>query len=626
MLALVLLAAALAFAGPLAAYDLWWHLKAGRLIVESGRFPHADPFSFTATGSPWVYHSWLGGVLLSSLWRAGGPTALVALRCLVTAAALGGAWLLARRRGVGPGLAAVLALAAALQLRVRALARPYLFSFVLFVLFTGLLDRTTRPRPGEPGEPEPTARAWLWGARGRLLLLPALTLLWANVHAGFLAGFLVLGAYGVGELVRLRAGRPGRLTVQLLVRRPEGARFRAMFAAGVLSVGASLGNPYGAAPLLYPFRLMGLERIRGIEEWQGAPLTGEFAVFWALLGAGALVLCGSAVRAWRSGRTGERAGRLAGDILLFGGFSVLALRGVRHVAWPLLLTPAILGHHLRAWLPRRGAEERPGRRYGAAAWGLAVVIAAMPLVRGRPLSGVSEKRLPVAASEFIADAGLQERAWHSYEWGGYLIWRFWPRRRVYIDGRCLVYGDRVLERYLRVQNGTEGWRRVLREDEVDMILLHYRDDGGEHFFREGEWRCVYWDDTAVIALRRAVARAHPELPDLTLTNPLVFEHSLSRASPRELLRELDAVLRRAPRSWTAHAFRARCLVRIGRSSGRDSDLKRALRTARKAVELNDKAAEPWRSLSEAADALGMRETAAAAAGRARRLSGPEPGG
>ena len=40
LLLLAVVAAVPAFLGPLAAYDVWWHVKAGRMILESGGVPH----------------------------------------------------------------------------------------------------------------------------------------------------------------------------------------------------------------------------------------------------------------------------------------------------------------------------------------------------------------------------------------------------------------------------------------------------------------------------------------------------------------------------------------------------------------------------------------------------------
>ncbi|MCD6416638.1 MAG: hypothetical protein J7M08_08080, partial [Planctomycetes bacterium] len=145
---LTLIAVFLAFLGPLVAYDVWWHMKAGELILRTGAVPHVDPFSFTAGGNPWVYHSWLAGVIFRMAEMAGGLGAVVALRSLLLAASLMICWATARRRGVSPALASVLTLVVCLQLRTRALARPYLFSFVFFAVFAMLLRGAVGPPAG----------------------------------------------------------------------------------------------------------------------------------------------------------------------------------------------------------------------------------------------------------------------------------------------------------------------------------------------------------------------------------------------------------------------------------------------------------------------------------------------
>ena len=53
--------------------DYFWHVTAGRLMVQSGSVPSIDPFSFTWFGQPWTPHEWLGEVLIYatvSTWAA----------------------------------------------------------------------------------------------------------------------------------------------------------------------------------------------------------------------------------------------------------------------------------------------------------------------------------------------------------------------------------------------------------------------------------------------------------------------------------------------------------------------------------------------------------------------------
>ncbi len=43
--------------------DVWFHMKAGQVIIESGSFLYHDIFSVPAIGNEWLYHEWLFGVI-----------------------------------------------------------------------------------------------------------------------------------------------------------------------------------------------------------------------------------------------------------------------------------------------------------------------------------------------------------------------------------------------------------------------------------------------------------------------------------------------------------------------------------------------------------------------------------
>ncbi len=47
--------------------DFFWHLTTGKLIVDTGRVPSTDPFSFTWFGQPWTPHEWLSELLIFKL-------------------------------------------------------------------------------------------------------------------------------------------------------------------------------------------------------------------------------------------------------------------------------------------------------------------------------------------------------------------------------------------------------------------------------------------------------------------------------------------------------------------------------------------------------------------------------
>ena len=59
--------------------DTWWHMAAGRWIVENGRVPYTDTLSYTVPDNPWINLQWLFDVLLYGVYSLGGENALVIL-------------------------------------------------------------------------------------------------------------------------------------------------------------------------------------------------------------------------------------------------------------------------------------------------------------------------------------------------------------------------------------------------------------------------------------------------------------------------------------------------------------------------------------------------------------------
>jgi len=621
------------FLRELVAYDLWWHLKAGENIVRTGIVPRTDPFSYTAEGWAWTYHSWLAGVILYGAHAIGGLAGLVLLKAALITAALLLAWLAARGRGVGAGLASVLCLAAAYQLRTVALARPHLFSFVLSMVFYLVLQHASaETAPGRrPDERSARERDFLWGPGGRLLALPALMIAWANLHGGFMVGLLLIGAFGGGELIAVAARARRGSFARALLMGAEGCRFRALLVTWLLCLLGSFITPYGPGAFLYTFRFMAeIKLAPHISEWKAMPLSADYVTFWGLLVLAGVALPRSLLLCRAAGWWRERAGQFGTDGLLMAGFGLMAVTSVRNLAWFVLLVPPVLGHHLalarsaagRA-RPEAQAARAPDLPYVCAFCALAAVLLVRHLSGGGFGFGVSAERLPVRACDYLEGAPLKGRIYNAYEWGGYLIWRFWPRRQVFIDGRCLVYGDSGIRQAMDVASGRGNWKAILRQHHVAMILIPYRERDSTHFFRDGDWHCVHWDDTALLAVSDAVRRGHPPgVEFFDLSNPVMFDERLEDSPPAAILEELDLVLAREPRCWTALAFRARCLVRLAQQDeqARDTHLAAALDAARRAVAINRQGADAWRALAECYEALGRPDQAAHALAKAQSLS------
>src|SRR5262245_28916739 len=113
--------------------DVWWHLKAGELMVRSSAWIRTDPFAYTREGQPYLAnYEWLAQILMYVVHAAGGATALIALRTALVALTF---LLLAVINRPALWMALPIALLAAARALPSLTDRPHLFTYVLLAAF-----------------------------------------------------------------------------------------------------------------------------------------------------------------------------------------------------------------------------------------------------------------------------------------------------------------------------------------------------------------------------------------------------------------------------------------------------------------------------------------------------------
>jgi len=291
-------------------YDLWWHMKTGAEILRTGEVPSVDPYSFTAGGRFWVNPSWLADIALWDIQRLFGVEPLVLFKAMMGVVAFALVVVRTRKLGVAEEWALVGALGGAYVCQDLCIVRPLMASWPLAALFALMLDEQMRGR-----------------GRG-LWVLPALMCLWANLHAGYVAGLLLVAAYAVGAWFGPSCNR----------------RRRTLVALGALMALGALVNPFGLHVYLYPFRLMGSTVfMKNIREWMRPAWNSAFVPYWTYLFVAGLVMIGS----WRRLRAWER--------LVLMGFGLLSVTGRRHISMFVILTVPIV---MKGLLPALARAEK----------------------------------------------------------------------------------------------------------------------------------------------------------------------------------------------------------------------------------------------------------------------------
>jgi tetratricopeptide (TPR) repeat protein len=169
--------------------------------------------------------------------------------------------------------------------------------------------------------------------------------------------------------------------------------------------------------------------------------------------------------------------------------------------------------------------------------------------------GVNSQYVPEGALRYLDRIGVTGKIFNTFHWGGYVAWRDFPRRAPIIDGRGYVppglleeiYFARFYPRELERLQATYGFDVAV----VDYPV--YTDDtieeakpGADFALPSPQWALVYWDDVALVYLRRterfAAIIARDQYRHVKPANGALF---LSRMlSDRSAFAAIDAEIRR----------------------------------------------------------------------------------
>jgi hypothetical protein len=354
---------------------------------------------------------------------------------------------------------------------VAATPRPLVASLPLTAACIVVLDRERRAPDGSP---------WLW-------TLPALALLWVNVHGSFVVLFVLLGCHGLALLVDALRSRAA-VWWQPLLR---------LGGVGLLSLVTTLVNPFGAEMLLYPFETLRLGVLsEAIHEWRQPLITDpQLWPLFALVAAAIIALV----------RSGERRRTL--DVVLLVVFGGLALTAARHaaifaiVAFPIVAR--LLSRREPVGMRAAWAAATPGERRTEAALSFVVVLLTV-WVTFPALTAAGNERAIVAwhgdrAIARAAEGDLPGRLWNSYDLGGHAIWLGTPEVLVSIDSRTDLYGDGAVREHLAEWRGERDAPARFADQGIGAVLVERQAPLVGQLERHG-WERAEEDEVAVVLL------------------------------------------------------------------------------------------------------------------------------
>jgi hypothetical protein len=411
-------------------YDLGWHLAAGDLIRDRGNIPFQDPWSFTLGDKQWYNLSWLWDVIASVLFQYTEFSGLIIfvvacgaiiVRYLTSICLSSGASAIAVCISVFSACLLYPAFATAPNSYLA--ASPNTSTMLFCVIFYAECLKKTR-----------------------CFLLPVMMVLWANLHGGFVLGFLIVGIFcGVALLRR------------------DWVNFKIYGFAGIGCFTATFINPLGWHIYEGLATVLGHFSQAHITEWW--PYCRNITVPGSIPGI-IYILIFIALEL-RSRSSCPIESRLLSWLVL-----LLGLYQYRYMSFFFIFSTVPLALHIDRLLPEQLNDFKVQRSLLAAG---IIGACALPLtfMQIEPAFG-----LPQMLSEqdalYLQTHFSHARLLNHWNVGGLLIFRTRGAVPVFVDGRAATaYPDALLRDYFKLvelEINETAWDTVLEKYQIDTVL------------------------------------------------------------------------------------------------------------------------------------------------------------
>jgi hypothetical protein len=415
------------FVSRVMAIDLGYQIRAGAMMLDTHRILDVETFTFTMRGEPWLNQQWGAELLLALIYRVGGWGGIAVVRGLLVAVILTIVYRTCRASGATPRKAAVLTLGGwVVGFYYIPQMRPQIFAILLFALVMWIVaTRNVAPR--------------------RLWWVPALTILWVNLHGSFPLIFVLLGLAWLED------------------RRQDPGRARRILLVALASVVLSLANPFGFGAWIYALDISTNANVVGqVIEW-GPPSiytpTGFF-FFASLIAVGGLL-------ARRPRKT------TSVPLLSLAVFACIGFIAIRGVVWWAVVAPVVIAGLMAEEDESRDGSRPPSHLVLVGAF-ISLLVITFPWGRDVDPATGGPAILSYAPGSLVSAAdAVSAPGTHAFVSGFYSSWTELsaPSLPVAVDARIELFTPDVWTDYFIVADGREGWDQVLERWEVGVLIL-----------------------------------------------------------------------------------------------------------------------------------------------------------
>ncbi|MBN2677486.1 MAG: hypothetical protein JXR32_05410, partial [Anaerolineaceae bacterium] len=444
-----------------------------------------DLFSFTCFGEPWLSHSWLTDLWLYISFLLGsfpGITIWIAALTMLTAVMV-----FFQMEGP-PVYRMVLTIAMSVLLLPFLKARPQMISIIFFLVTIRILS--------------------LYRTRKRDLLIWLIPgfFLWANLHGGFVIGFIVIFiTLIVDNLARV-------VNTDKEVHFERNQNIRLIIVVLLCSIVVMI-HPLGIRVWTTLSHTLGVGGEQAeIMEWASPDFHDPRQLIYLVF----------VIAVWITLSISPRKAAWI-EIILFSILCAMGFIWRRNLVFLVLYGMIIVSGHLWITIETAFCRMQPkikkyipkvldrifvdlGSSTPRVMKAVLLLIVSLVFIAAelklyvitdhQAIEYWEDNLFPMAARTWIEQNDPQGNMLNSYNWGGYFEW-YLKDYPVYIDSRADLFGDQIIGEWLNVMYAEEGWQEILDFWSINLIVIEPGWKIADLLPFYG-WHEYYHDDQAVI--------------------------------------------------------------------------------------------------------------------------------
>ena len=515
---------------PIESDDLGTHIISGKVILENKRIPSQDIFSYIEPKWKWINVVWVFQILVYVIDRFFSYKGLILFKYfLILGIFFTPLYLLYKNKLVNFFYIGIMFISA-FGASSRFILRPHLFNYLFCTVFIFILLKYKKNINSKS-----------------IFFLPLFQLIWANSNYGAILGPLIIFVFLALNFFLTRKLEK-RLTVVWLL-----TLFLGMF------------NPSKFDIYLLPFRFSANKAFTTLYEWRST-FTSLYinmpfmkAYFFIIIFYFAIFLLKMISRCFN-----------IYTFSLFLMFFVLSIKAVRFV--PLFcvsILPIIIEDIYELSIKRKKwFAFAKDKSLNFLFLGIYFYISIFIYIHGYRANflhrvvkfDLHPSRDTTNVLQFLDKYKITGNMFNQLDLGSCLLWKCYPKRKIFLDGRIIYPSEFLLKDYLWAGRSMQDLNRIIRKYNIDHFILYYQSSPYGPYaiykllYRHPNFSLVYWDDYIVVF---ADLKKYPYLKNRSykFVNPFYPDAIIGKMlekNPSGFIRELKQALEDNPKCIRAN--------------------------------------------------------------------------